>query len=726
VNERRRDWPTTPPAEQAGAPGRPPGRPQLVSDRVQLTDGATVTVHVGKVELGQGIATALAQIAADALGVGFGRIRMAEVVTGSSPNEGFTAGSRSVMDSGDALARACAQARAALLGEAAARLGAAGGLTVHDGVVRAADGERCWDFWTLDRPGLLDVPLEVSTAAQPPVSRGVVGANIPRLDLPAKLTGEAAFVHDLRFPGQLHGRIVRPPGPGARLTGVDPAAAGDGAFAVVRDGSFLGVIAEREEEAIRAARLLSAAASWSAGPALPDEDGMAEILRATVSEDSVVEHRTDQAATARVTRTLRVRFTRPYLAHASIGPGCAVAVWADAGVHVWTHSQGIYPLRSAIASVCGLAEDAVVVHHSAGAGCYGHNSADDVALDAVLLARAVPGRPVAVVWSRDDEFAWEPYGPPMLAEVEVGVDAAFQVQSWRQDVYSYGHQSRPGYAGNHGLLAGWHAAEVTELPPASDPPPAGGGGTSRNALPGYDFPALEVTAHRLLEMPLRTSSLRALGAMLNVFAIECTIDELAQLAGEDPVGYRLRHLSDPRSRAVLQAAADRAGWPERPAGVDRGTGTADRGTGIAFARYKNSCAYCAVVAEVEAGASLQVRRLVLAVDAGCVVNPDGLINQIEGGAVQATSWTLLERVRFDHSRITSRDWESYPILRFSQVPTVEVALIDQPALPSLGVGECAQGPVAAAIANALADAIGLRVRDLPLTPERIVAAMESG
>lgn len=689
----------------------------IVSGWLSFAQDGTVEVRVGKVELGQGISTALAQIAADSLGVAFDRVRMAEVVTGRSPNEGFTSGSRSIMDSGASLARACGQARAALLAEAGRRSGQqVEALRVDDGRISGPDGAPLGDFWELAGPGLLDVPIDLSAPAGPPPARGNVGAPVARLDLPGKFAGRPSFVHDMALPGQLFGRVVRPPAPGARLLEApnppnqpDPP---DGST-VVRHGSFLGVVAEREEDAIRAARLLSEAARWSEGSRLPDEAAVPAGLADRPTEQTEVVRR---EGPRKAVRTVRMRYTRPYIAHASIGPSAAVAVWHGGTATVWTHTQGVYPLRAALAEVCGLAEDAVEVHHVPGAGCYGHNGADDAALDALLLARAVPGHPVQVVLSRADEFAWEPYGPPMLAEVEAGLDTDGRVVRWRHDVWSYGHQTRPGYGGHHGLLGGWLAADVTEFPPANDPPLAGGGGTARNAAPLYDFPNQAVTAHRVLEMPLRTSSLRALGATLNVFAIESAMDELAGEAGVDPLEYRLRHLSDHRARGVLELVAERAGWSTRRSGS---------GTGIAFARYKNTCAYCAVVAEVEAEAEVRVRRLVLAVDAGCIVNPDGLVNQIEGGAVQATSMALLEAVHFDGRTVTSRDWEGYPILRFSQVPDVQVHLANSPELPPLGVGECAQGPVAAAIANALADGLGLRVRDLPLTRERVVAAMDS-
>jgi nicotinate dehydrogenase subunit B len=414
----------------------------------------------------------------------------------------------------------------------------------------------------------------------------------------------------------------------------------------------------------------------------------------------------------------RASYGRAYLAHTSLGPGAAVAQWDGDDVTVWTHTQGIYPLRRALAAALDLDPGRFTLRHMEGAGCYGHNSADDVALDAVLLARAVPGRPVQVVWSREDEFAWEPFGPAMVAEVAVGVDAVGDLVSWEQHAWSNGHDSRPGFFGHPGLLGAWHAADAA-TPAASDPPPAIGGGTSRNAVPPYGVAGLDVQAHRLLVAPLRTSALRGLGATVNVFAIESAMDELAERAGADPLEYRLRHLTDERARGVLRAAAEQSGWSGRPA-VDA------VGWGLAYARYKDVCGYCAVVARVEAVSEVRVTDLWVAVDAGQVINPDGLVNQVEGGAIQAASWTLLEEVAFDARTVTSRDWESYPILRFRDVPRVHVTLLPRPDDPPLGVGEVTGGPVAAALANALADAIGVRVRRLPLTPERIAAVIEAG
>ena len=357
-----------------------------------------------------------------------------------------------------------------------------------------------------------------------------------------------------------------------------------------------------------------------------------------------------------------------------------------------------------------------MVEHAEGAGCYGQNGADDVALEAALLARAVKGRPVSLTWSREDEMAWSPLGACQAVDIEADLDDKGEIVGWRHDVWGNGHVSRPGRGKTPTLQAAWQLDKPFPRLVATNPPLAGGGGSERNATPLYDFPAWRITNHRLLTMPIRTSALRTLGAFANVFAIESFMDELAAERGEDPVAFRLRHLKDPRARAVIEAAARRAGWTSW-------TKRDGAGHGIGFARYKGAGAYCAVIAEVEGEAEIRVRRLVLAVDVGEVINPDGVENQMEGGAIQAVSWILKEAVRFDRARITSDTWETYPILRFSEVPAVEIEIIARPEEKAMGAGEAAHGPVAGAIANAVFDALGVRVRDLPITRERIVAAM---
>jgi CO/xanthine dehydrogenase Mo-binding subunit len=393
-----------------------------------------------------------------------------------------------------------------------------------------------------------------------------------------------------------------------------------------------------------------------------------------------------------------------------------MARWEGDRVQVWTHSQGVYLLRADLAIVLRLPAENIVVEHMEGAGCYGHNAADDVALDAVLLAKAAGGRPVRVQWSRHDEMSHAPFGAAMAIEIAADLDADNEIVGWRHAIWSNGHAARPGRAAQPALLAATEIANPYPRMISTNPPAANGGGGDRNSVPLYDFPAWTIISHRLLTMPVRTSALRTLGAQGNVFAIESLLDEIAVLRDEDPVAFRLRHLRDERAKDVIRAAARRAQWkPEKRTGI---------GYGVGFARYKNTGAYCAAIAEIEGSDDIRVRRLTLAVDVGEAINPDGVINQIEGGAIQATSWVLKERVRFDRTRIASTSWTDYPILTFSEVPAVVVEIIQRPEIEPVGAGEAAHGPVTAAIANAVHDCLGVRVRDLPITRDKIIAAME--
>jgi CO/xanthine dehydrogenase Mo-binding subunit len=675
-----------------------------------------VTVSPGKVELGQGILTALAQIAAHELDVEPGRIRFCPASTAASPNEGVTSGSLSIQQGGMALRQACAQARAVLLAAAAERFGVeAAALSVEDGTI-AGPGNLRTSYWELANT----VPLPVATGLVPEKARGApgpVGTSLPRIDIPDKVFGRPRFIHDLHLPGLLHGRVLRPTTPAARLQALDETAAGSlaGLVAVVRDGDFVGVLADTEAAADAALGRLRATAAWAGGETLPDEGSLDAWLRRQPVETKVVALR-EPAAPVVPVRTVRRSYSRPYLAHGSIAPSCALARWSgDGSVMVWTHAQGVYNLRADLALVLRLPPEAIVVEHVEGAGCYGQNGADDVALDAALLARAAGDRPVRVQWSREDELARSPFGAAMAVDIEADLDAEGEIVGWRHELWSNGHTHRPGRAGTPTLIAAFEIADPFPRTPSVNPPLSGGGGADRNAVPIYDFPAWRITNHRLLTMPLRTSSLRSLGAFANVFAIESFLDELAAEERTDPLAFRLRRLRDPRARAVLEAAAARASWSARPR-------TEGVGHGLGLARYKNSGAYCAVVAEVEGEEDIRVRRLVVAVDVGEAINPDGVTNQIEGGAIQAASWTLKEAVRFERDRVTSDTWETYPILRFSEVPAVEVDILPRPGEPPLGAGEAAHGPTAAAIANAVHDALGVRVCHLPITRDRIVAA----
>lgn len=706
----------------AGASGRSlpvnlQSNPRL-SRWLRFSRDGYIELSPGKIEIGQGIITALAQIAADELDIDIARVRMIAATTAASPNEGVTSGSLSVEQSGSAVRYAAAQARSIYLAQAAQRLGVAReSLQVDDGTI-IGPGNLRTSYWELADDALLARDATPGIVPKSAAARRIAGTPVPRLDLPDKVFGRPRFVHDLSLPGLLHGRVLKPASAGAGLSALDEtgARAVAGVLAVVRDGSFTGVVAETEAAAEAGLMALGKGAQWTAGSGLPDEARLADWLKSEPAETTAVEKR-DAADPAHVARTLRRQYTRPFIAHASLAPSCAIAQWTAADrVQVWSHCQGVYNLRADLAIACALPPENIVVAHVEGAGCYGHNGADDVAFDAVLLARAAGGRPVRVQWSREDELAWSPFGAAMAIELEADLDAQGGIVGWRHQVWSNGHVGRSGRAPIPTVFAASQIAKPFDRFISVNPPMANGGGAERNAVPFYDLPGLSVISHRLLRMPIRTSALRTLGAFANVFAIESFMDELAAETGSDPLAFRLRYLKEPRARAVLEAAARRAGWSTRA----RREGV---GHGIAFARYKNFGAYCAVVAEVEGAADIRVRRLVAAVDAGEVINPDGLANQIEGGAIQATSWTLLEAVRFDRTRITSTSWETYPILRFSDVPAVEVEILARPEERALGAGECAHSPTAAAIGNAVFAALGVRVRDLPITRERVVAAM---
>ena len=681
----------------------------LLDSWIRVAADGRITVFTGKAELGQGLKTAILQIAADQLAVDMKAIELVTADTALTPNEGYTAGSNSMKDSGTAILNAAAQAREILLAQAAKRLDLpVEKLSAQDGQIVAADGRRI-GYGALVQGQLLHVRAAPESRLRR--ERNLIGKPVPRVDIPAKVTGGAAYVHDLRLPDMVHARIVRPPGYGAKLRSLDdkPVANMAGVIKIVRDGSFLGVIAAREWTAVQAMRALRARAAWDEPRKLPRD--IYATLVALPSQDTVIAGA--DAPALQNGRVIEAGYTRPYQIHGAIGPACAVARYENGALTIWTHSQGVYPLRGAVAELMGMPPERIHCIHMEGSGCYGHNAADDVAADAALLARALPGTPVRVQWMREDEHAWEPFGPAMLSKARAVLDAAGNVSGFQYEVWSNTHSSRPGKAGE--LAAAWSLEKPFQpSPPRPIPQPEGGG--DRNAIPLYKFPATHVTHHFIPEMPLRVSALRGLGAYMNIFSIESFVDELAAAAKADPVDFRLRHLDDPRARAVIEFAAERFGW--RTYAKRNGNGR-----GFAFARYKNLAAYAAIAMEVAVErdtGELRVLRVVAAVDSGEAVNPDGIRNQIEGGILQSLSWTTFEAVMHDDRRITSRDWGTYPILRFSHVPqTVEVHVIDRPGEHFLGTGEAAQGPTAGALANALAHATGVRVRDLPLSARRL-------
>jgi nicotinate dehydrogenase subunit B len=702
----------------------PPALPALLAanprlDRwVGFPAPGQITVSTGRVEIGQGVLTAMRQVAADELDVAADRILLQTGDTDLTPNEGYTAGSQSIQFGGVALRLACAEVRALFLDHAAASFGySRSDLSVKDGAVTHRGAPTGHDYWSLAAAVDLGRHATGRSPSKKPGEYRIVGQNMPRVDLTAKVFGEAAFVHDMALDGMVHARVVRQPRRGATIKAIDDAAlhrAAKGQIEILRDGNFLAIAGADETIVEAVATAAPNHVVWDGVDPINPFQEEARWLLQQPAIDRTVGHPEPSEPTPGMTRH-EATYTRMHIAHASIAPSCALAVYRDGHLRVWTHSQGVYPLRAALARTLKLDPAAISVKHVQGPGCYGHNGADDAAADAAIIAFRMAGRPVKVRWRREDEFGFEPVSPAMVVTARAALDGSGHIADWTTEIWSGRHSNRPGSGGN--LLAAEALPDPPPAPPvteSSDPPGAG----TRNGEPLYDFPAKRIVHHLIPETPVRTSSLRGLGATLNVFAIESFMDELAERAGMDPLAYRLSILSDPRARAVVEHVARMSDWT---AGTPPGTG---RGRGIAFARYKNLAAYAAVVAEVEIDESVRLRRVWCAADAGLVINPDGAINQLEGGIIQAASWALKEGVRLDTAGISSRDWESYPVLRFSEVPEVAVELVNPAAdRPPLGVGEASGGPTVAAIGNAVAHALGARLRDLPLTRERVMAAL---
>ena len=690
-----------------------PATTSPIAGRLRFENDGTLTVLSGKVELGQGLRDALTLICSVELALDPSRIRVLCGDTDLTPDDGVTAGSNSMEHTGAAVRAAAGAARGELLRRAAARLQApAGELELRAGSVRrraGGGGGEAVDYWEL---------LAVAPGAPDPASPRP-GSDAPRARVAALVRACDTFVHDLRLPGMVHGRVLRPPGYRRRLAALpaDPARGMRGVLAVVVDGSFVGVVAEREEQAIAARDVLAAGARWQ-GPAdhLPPADGRSALARAAAHTSLILERGGAPRETAAT--TVSATYSRPFLLHAALGPSAAAARLDRGGrLIVWSHTQGPFQLRAALAEALQREPAGIRVIHVDGAGCYGHNGADDVALDAALLALAVPGRPVLVKWTRADENRWEPFGTAQVVTCSADLGAGGDVLHWRHEVRSHAHGTRPGSMPGHStLLAAWHRQHALSPPPARN---RGGltAGPQRNAEPPYRFPRVSIVSHFVPEAPLRVSALRSLGAFANVFAAESFMDELALRAGVDPVAYRLRHLDDERLRQVLTEAVAAAPTP---------CGGPRRGRGVALARYKNlqSCVAVVCDAEVAPGSGrIRLQHATIAADAGRIIDRDGLANQLEGGFVQAASWTLKEAVRWDGGAVTSLDWDSYPVLRFSEVPPVTLRLLDRPHLPSLGAGEAAHGPTAAAIANAVFAAAGVRLRHTPFTPRLVTDAL---
>ncbi len=703
----------------AAARAQEAGAAQSLDSWLAIAADGSVTLFTGKVDLGTGVETALAQIAAEELNVPFGSMRVVQGDTAVSPDQGRTVGSLSISQGGLQVRKAAAEARQALLRLASDRLGVpADALAVRDGVVSVAgDPSRTVSYGAL--VGGRRFELEMTGTAEPkrPADYTIVGQPIPRLDIPAKMTGSFEYVQNVRLPGMLHGRVVRPtPQSGATLVGVDQDSVRDlpGVVQVVVKGNLVGVVAEREEQAIEAAKQLRV--TWSDPTGLPDQADLFDIVRRTPSEDKTLAASGDVAAAlGGAAKLVRATYEFPFQSHAMMGPSCGVAdVRADRAT-VWSGTQHPHGLAKDLATWLDLPEDAVRVIYTEGSGCYGRYTTDDAALDAALLSQAV-GRPVRVQWMRHDEHGWDHYNTPMLFDLQAGLDADGKVVAYDWQSWSARHTGQA-------LLGDQTGNWVIPLDPVF---------VGDDTPKFYDFANTRYVLHAQDRALLRYGNNRSLGAMLSAFAAESFMDELAAAAGADPVEFRLRHLSDQRAIDALRAAVDRAGWDTRPSPRRDASRTGVvAGRGLALGEYganpQLGHTWIATVAEVEVNqdsGEVQVKRMVVAHDCGLIVNPDGVRNQVEGNTLQSLSRTLFEEVAFDRSGVTSVDWRTYPILTFEDVPEVEVILIDRPDVGAAGAGESATIPTAAAIANAIFDATGVRLRRVPFTVSRVRAALQ--
>jgi nicotinate dehydrogenase subunit B len=697
-----------------------------VDDWLEVLGDDEVLVHSGKVEIGQHIGHALKLIVAEELDIPLSSVRIATADTDRSPDEGYTSGSNSLQHSGEAIRLASATARRELVERAAHHFGVtAPQVSCAGGMLRNKSSNEVLSFTQAMANRPFNVPVDTNIATVRAADLTVVGQPSRLSSLVETVTGSAQFVHDLAWPKMLHARVIRPPNYHATLCQPpDSNAVQLRDMKVVCDGSFVAVAGALEYDVVRGARHLERSLVWDTSTALDTSDVFERLYSAprqsrtlidgTPVDGPVVPHPKSPPQAASV---LSARFERAYQMHGSIGPSAAAACYNDGTLQLWSATQGVFPLRGAIAETLGLSESDVRVVHVPGAGCYGHNGADDATLDAALVARENPGIHVLLKWTREQEHTWEPYAPCMGVELRAALDTSATVIQWCQDSYGDTHRARPrpgsGKAGPARLLAARHLADAAPAYIAT-PNMARHAGNHRNADPIYAFKQRSIIKHLVPGLALRTSAMRTLGAFANIFAIESFMDELADAGDVDPLTFRLRHLRDARARAVLTQVATTAGWPGENL-------ASDEALGLGMAQYKNAQAYVAVCARVSVteAAEVRLRHAYIVADAGRVVDREGLVSQIEGGFIQAASWALFEAVEHDDAGILSRDWESYRIARFNDLPTIETELIDRPEQPSVGAGEASSGPAGAAIANAIARASGVRPRRIPFTPDNL-------
>ncbi len=707
-------------AQIASAQNLPAAGKSMVKEQLDawlaIGSNGRVTVYSGKVDLGTGVRTALAQLVAEELDVAFEQIDMVMGDTLLTIDQGQTAGSLSISNGGGTLRQASACARRALLAEAAQRLAVdVAELSVAQGVISTASGERKLSYATLVDGKPLNVKLDSKVALKSPSSHTVIGKSVPRVDIPAKLTGRFTYVHDFKLPGMLHARVVRPPGLGAKLLSVDESSVSKikGLVKVVRKQDFLAVVCKTEWAAVKAARELKT--QWTTLDTMPEKSQLYAYWRALpVSKDEPV-IKTGDAVAALGSSARRIKATYDFAphTHGSMGPACAVADFKDGKCTVWSASQSTHSLQSELSTVLGVAKEGIRLIYLDGAGCYGRNGHEDCSGDAALVSQ-LAGAPVRLQWMRADEHGWDPKSPPTLVDLEGGLDAQGLPVAWRSEFFlTQSNGTLEDFPMLAAVLSGVkRTGHYT-------------GNIQKNADVLYQFPNVKTEVHRLADTAFRTSHLRTPGRMQNTFANEAFFDEMASAAGADPLQWRLTYLKDARAKAVLEDVARLSKWQSRPSPAAQAAGDVARGRGVAFVKYDNERTYVALVAQVEVNkrsGHIRVTDIWCSHDCGQLINPDGARNQIEGGIVQTISRTLIEELQFDRTHITSLDWASYPILRFPEVPRINISLINRPELPSWGAGEMAPTVVPAAISNAVFDAVGLRLRSVPFLPEKLLAA----
>jgi len=684
---------------------------------ISVNSNGTVTIFSGKVDLGTGIRTAMTQIAAEELDVAFSKINVIEGDTLNTPDQGPTFGSLSIQNGGMQIRVACATAREALKAQAAKQWGVTPAeIETKDGACNFQGKSITYVELVSQQP--LNMKSDPKVAIKSPANYSVVGKSIPRLDIPAKLTGEFTYIHDFKLPGMLHARVVRPPALHASLISFDDSHVKTipGFVQIVRDGNFLAVVCTDEWAAIKGSKKLKA--KWSDWKGLPEQKELWNYVRnskvANVEQLQKVGDVTQISTDG--TKTIQSTYDFAVHTHGSIGPSCAVASWENGQVTCWNASQQTHLLRKQLAQMLKLTDDKVRCVYLDGAGCYGRNGHEDAAADAVLVSKHV-GKPVRVQWSRADEHGWDPKGPPSLYDFKGSVDKDGKVISWESDAYM---AERPKQ-----ISVTLLAADLADLPREVPHP----GNIQNSFAIQYKLPNIRATAHYVENTPFRPGWIRTPGRMQNTYGNECFIDELAVQAKADPFEFRLKYLEDPRGAECIQRAMKLANWKSAPSHSQTNrSGDILKGRGVSYIKYELVRTYIAVVADIELNIKtgfVKVNKFYVSHDCGQIINPDGLRNQIDGNIIQTVSRTLMEEVKFNRSAVTSVDWISYPILKFPHVPSVEIDLIDRPTEKPWGAGEPAAAVVPSAIANAIYDAAGIRMRSVPITPEKVLLALKT-